>query len=112
MKTKAIFKLSSIVFATLLLLTGCKNNSGNNSTQSSEGGYIPLDPTEYYNEENFIAGTKEVTETKVVTYDAPNLLKTSTQAKVSVEGQDLFVYETRVNDRRKFSWETPTRKVC
>ena len=111
MKTKAIFKLSSIVFATLLLLTGCKNNSGNNTSSSSEGGYVPLDPTEYYNEENFIAGTKEVTETKVVTYDAPNLLKTSTQAAVKVEGQDLFVYETRVNDRRKFSWETPTRKV-
>ena len=111
MKTKAIFKLSSIVFATLLLLTGCKNNSGNNTSSSSEGGYVPLDPTEYYNEENFIAGSKEVTETKVVTYDAPNLLKTSTQAAVKVEGQDLFVYETRVNDRRKFSWETPTRKV-
>ena len=28
-----------------------------------------------------------------------------------MENHDLFVYETRVNDRRKFSWDTPTRKV-
>ena len=68
-------------------------------------------PGEHYNEENFIDGDRNVIETKVVTYEAPSLLTSSSLAKVKVNDHDLFVYETRVNDRRKFSWDLPTRKV-
>lgn len=47
---------------------------------------------------------KTVTETKVVAYDGPNLLETSDKVGVSVEGIELFVYETRVNHNRIFSY--------
>ena len=104
MRRNLIFKLSSCAFVMLLGLTAC--NKGNNSGE-------PTKPTEniYYDADCFTEGEREVTTTTLKTYDAPSLLKTSTQAKVKVNDQDLFVYETRVNDRRKFSWETPTRKV-
>ena len=117
MKRKTIFKIAGAFFAFTLLLNAC-NKSNNNNNQgssdnqsSSEQPFIPLDPTDYYNEENFINSTKDVTSTKLVTYQAPSLLTTSSKVEVKVENKDLFVYETRVNDRRKFSWDTPSRKV-
>lgn len=86
-----------------------ESTSQSDSTSTSQGG----DPgkTDYYNEENFIESSKEVTKTKVVTYDGPSLLTSSSKVKAEVEGHDLFVYETRVNDRRKFSWDVPETKA-
>ena len=108
MKIARNFKLQTFVFALLSsFLIGC----GGNSSSSQPENPPSVDPSVYYNEENFVEGDREVTATKVVTYDAPNLLKTSDKVKVKVENQDLFVYETRVNDRRKFSWDVPNRKV-
>ncbi|MBO6280126.1 MAG: hypothetical protein J6M95_00900 [Bacilli bacterium] len=100
MRTKHLFGLSALLFA--MSVGACTPSS---SEQSKETDNI------YYNEENFVTSNSPVEETKIVTYDGPSLLKTSEQVSVKVNGKDLFVYETRVNDRRKFSWETPTRKV-
>lgn len=47
---------------------------------------------------------KTVTETKVVTYDGPGVLTSSQTAEVKVEDKELFVYDTRVNHNRAFSW--------
>ena len=78
------------------------------STQTSSSSEVDPGHTDYYNEENFIEGTREVNQTKLVTYDGPSILTTSKKAQVKVEGQELFVYETRVNDRRKFTWDVPS----
>lgn len=48
---------------------------------------------------------KAIAETKVVTYDGPKILESSSLAKVFVNGTECFVYETRVNHKREFSWE-------
>ncbi|HPD02182.1 MAG TPA: discoidin domain-containing protein [Eubacteriales bacterium] len=50
---------------------------------------------------------KTVTATKLVTYDGPNLLDASDKVSVKVEGTPLFVYETRVNHDRMFSYASP-----
>ena len=81
-------------------LTACGKKPNDSSSS-----YIEPEPTDYYNAENFIESDKEVNQTKLVTYDGPSLLTTSQKVSVKVEGHDLFVYETRVNDRRKFSWD-------
>lgn len=47
---------------------------------------------------------KTVTQTKVVTYDGPSVLTSSETVKVKVEDKELFVYDTRVNHNRSFSW--------
>lgn len=85
--------------------TSATSSQTSTSTASSQ---VDPDPTDYYNEENFIKSDKEITQTKLVTYDGPSLLTSSKKVSVKVEGQELFVYETRVNDRRKFSWDVPT----
>ena len=87
-------------------LFACNKKDNSSQSQTSSGGEV--EPTEYYNEENFVISETEVKQTKLVTYDGPSLLTTSKKVQVQVEGQDLFVYETRVNERRKFSWDVPS----
>lgn len=66
---------------------------------------IQGDVGKYYNESNFIQATSSVTKTKVVTYDGPQYLPESKQVDIKVNDQELFVYETRVNHNRKFTWD-------
>ena len=111
---KTIFLVGT--FFLTLSLSGCKlfnkNDKNNEEGKKDEDTpYVEPEPTDYYNEENFVPSSKEVTQTKLVTYDGPSLLTTSSKVSVNVEGQELFVYETRVNDRRKFSWDVPTTKA-
>lgn len=96
MKNKAskFFCLAGII--ALTFLTGCEPKEE------------PTVPNNFYNSENFIESEKSVTQTKLVTYDGPSLLTTSSKVGVKVEGVDLFVYETRVNHGTKFSWEVPS----
>lgn len=47
-----------------------------------------------------------VEETKLETYDGPNAMETSKVMDVKVEGHDLFVYDTRVNHDRSFTYLT------
>lgn len=47
---------------------------------------------------------KTVNTTKVVTYEGPSILDTSNMAKVWVNDQELFVYETSVNHGRVFTF--------
>ncbi len=50
---------------------------------------------------------KVVTETKLVTYDGPGALESSKAVGVSVEEKPLFVYDTRVNHGRTFTYVAP-----
>lgn len=52
----------------------------------------------------------KITETKVVTYDGPEILTTSSLASIKVNGQELFVYEVNVNHRREFAWTNDFEK--
>ncbi len=107
-------RISLLLGIGLLLLGGCVNDppsstsepvnstSSNNNTTSSGG---QTNNNNYYNESNFIKSQKKVTATKLVTYDGPNYLQSSSKVDIKVHNNDLFVYETRVNHGRKFSWD-------
>ena len=96
----------------LLTFGGCKppsssssepvNSSSTSSASSSVGAN---NKNNYYNESNFIKSQKTVTKTKLVTYDGPSYLHSSSKVDISVNNEDLFVYETRVNHGRKFTWD-------
>lgn len=47
---------------------------------------------------------KTVTETKLTVYEGPRLLESSSRLKAYVEDEELFVYDTRVNHNRIFSF--------
>jgi len=57
---------------------------------------------------NFTEPDNQVTTTRLVTYAGPKLLTTSSKVNIAVNGQDLFVYETRVNHSRLFSYAYST----
>ena len=99
----AIFTAILAIFMTLSLVS-CNNSSSSTSTPNEI-------PNDYYNEENFVQSDKVVTNSKLVTYEAPSLLDSSERLSVTVNGQDLFVYETRVNHGTKFSWDVPSTTV-
>lgn len=98
-----------IMLAGLVVLTGCGQTEGSSSeeTPSTSSSSASVDIGEYYNAENFVVDEKKVTETKLVTYDGPSMMNSSSAVDVSVNGHNLFVYETRVNHGRVFSWNMP-----
>lgn len=53
----------------------------------------------------------ELHTTKLVTYGGPSIMTSSSLVDIAVEGESLFVYETRVNLRRSFSFAYPTTVV-
>lgn len=107
MLKKKLQKVFIGLFSFLLCfsMASCDGGQTSTSVPSSVGGI------NYYNENNFIASEQKVTETKLVTYDGPSYLNSSSTLKAKVEGVELFVYETRVNHGRQFSWTTPSDVV-
>lgn len=81
----------ALVMVCPLALGACDNGNGNGPT-------LPSDEPEEL---------RTVTSTKLVTYDGPEILDSSEKVDISVEGQELFVYETRVNHARSHSWTEP-----
>ena len=92
--------------ASFLLLSAslCLSSCGQEPEQSSS----PADTTpvtgDRYDPDAILVADKEVTSTRLVTYEGPSLMETSSVVGVKVNGVDLFVYETRVNHKRKFDW--------
>ena len=92
--------------ASFLLLSAslCLSSCGQEPEQSSS----PADSTpvtgDRYDPDAILVADKEVTSTRLVTYEGPSLMETSSVVGVKVNGVDLFVYETRVNHKRKFDW--------
>ena len=52
--------------------------------------------------------TNVITQTKLVTYEGPRVMSSSAVAGAKVEGKELFVYDTRVNHARSFTY-TPSQ---
>ena len=99
---KATRFLVSFVFVLPLILCSCKSNKKKDDT-------TPINPDHY--EAVFIDGDRDVTETKLETYPGPSILSTSNKCRVFVEQQELFVYETLVNHKRKFTWSIEDTKA-
>ncbi len=79
------------------LTSGSSSSSGANSRSSTS--YVPT-----YSPKNFKEPDNVVTTTKLVTYAGPALLASSPKVSIKVNGEDLFVYETRVNHGRLFTY--------
>lgn len=103
--TKNTSKLFMLILATTFLASCGGGVSSGLDPSSSEPPYSEngeMDPSE------FILPSKKVTTTKLVTYDAPEPLTPSSKVSLTVEGEDVFVYETRVNHARSFTFAYPT----
>lgn len=97
--------LLALAVLTSFTFVACSNTSRGEPVNQEKN------PNEYYNEKNFVSSEKEVTTTKLVTYDGPSALQSFDGVSVEVNDTPLFVYETRVNYNRKFSWDVPSTKV-
>ncbi len=96
---KALQKLTKIiVLAGMVARTGCKKPDTSSTGDSQEQVSVSQGS-------NIIVPENTVNETKVVTYPGPSVFESSKKAKISVDDNDLFVYETRVNHKRSFTWE-------
>lgn len=84
-----------------MFLSGCGSDSSASSSPSSQ---VPS-TDHHYDERNFVKSDRSVTQTKIDFYDGPSMMKTSEKVGIKIEDQDLFVYETRVNHRRKFTYD-------
>ena len=94
-------KLFFSIVTSAILLSGLSSCNSNNNSSSNNN-------PSYYNEENFIASSKIVNDSKIVTYEGPRYLKSMEGYSIKVNDTSLFVYETRINNSRKFSWENPS----
>ena len=104
-------KIATFLLPLGMILTGCGTPTSGPTTEApttsgptSEQPTIPTVPEV----ELPIDGDKVVYETKLVTYDGPDLMESSKQVDIKVNGESIFVYETRVNNMRKFTWEMPS----
>ena len=88
MKRRKFLSLSAFLFAALLSISACNKQKTPEPAPDGGGGEPgpvepgTVDPTEYYNEENFVEATKEVTATKLNIFSAPNLLTPSNKVSV------------------------------
>ena len=105
MRIKSKF-LFFAALSSFLLLSGCQSTASSQSESQSDSSVTS--GNDYYNKANFVSSSLECNQTKLVTYDGPSIMATSSRVSVKVENQDLFVYETRVNHGRMFSWDLPT----
>ena len=81
------------------LLVACDKNNNNGNQDGGGNAEIPDDTP--------IVADKTVSETKVTLYDGPELMQSSSAMSVKVEGKDVFVYDTRVNHMRSFTYTAP-----
>ena len=90
MKRTALILMTMLSVATLVGCGGTSSDDTSTSVSSSED--IP---------------TEEIHQTKIVTYDGPSIMETSANVAISVNDNSLFVYETRVNHGRVFTFTAP-----
>ncbi len=98
-----------------IMLVGCKTTESTTSSQViNTTKKDVIEGETKINESNFVIeeNAKKVESTKLVTYDGPNYLTPYQGMNVKVNDKELFVYETRVNHDRQFSWTLPTSKTA
>ena len=110
MRNNTLKGLFAVMLSLSMVLVGCKKTpkpveSDSSESTTSQDSYV--EPSDYYNSENFTNGERAVTTTKLVTYDGPSIMESSSYVDIKVNGHELFVYETRVNHGRVFSWTAP-----
>lgn len=89
MRGKAFISVAlAVLFAGTVAMTACK------------GGDEPIKP-----QPPVETPEKTVEETKLTVYEGPSLLESSEKLSATVEGEELFVYDTRVNHQRIFSYK-------
>lgn len=104
MKIKKYAFISILIFSSLLM--GCSKKISSSepvNSSSSNPSSLPLNE----NQDNFVQSNKIVTNTKLVAYDGPSFLNQYEGVNIKVNNEDLFVYKTRVNHKRMFSWDVP-----
>lgn len=99
-------KVSAFMVLPALFLTSC--GGGNSSADPSSSSSSGISQNDYYDPDNFVTSEQKVTTTRLVTYDGPSLMQSSSTAQVKVNGREVFVYDTRVNHNRVFSWSAPS----
>lgn len=112
---KSSFIKASIISLLALTVVGCGSKTSNTTSKVETSSQTtsqntPVEPGEYYNEDNFIVSDRIVNKSKVKLYDGPSLLESSKNVSVKVEDQEAFVYETRVNHRRSFTYDYSSSK--
>lgn len=64
-------------------------------------------PSSSLSTDSTIVVDKQVEKTKLVTYEGPSLFESSKKVDIKVENTPIFVYETRVNHKRSFTFTYP-----
>ena len=105
MKFKRLIQFLMIISFCLVLFS-CGGTEEKEPIDDSDDPIIV--DNDYYSADNFVEASKTVTTTKLVTYDGPSFLTSSSDVKVKVNDENLFVYDTLVNHERRFSWMQPT----
>lgn len=104
-------RILGLLICVVLVLSYASCKGKGNKTDDPK----PSDPIETNNEYNdpsgFVDSDNVIDTTTLKIYDGPEYLTQSSKAKVKVNGNSLFVYETRVNHDRQFSWMQPTDTV-
>lgn len=95
-------QFSSIFFVLFSMLIGSCGTSHEPTTPQ------PGSDDNYYREENFIQSSKVVDATQLEIYEGPKYLTSMEGYHISVNDNPLFVYQTRVNHERIFSWNVPS----
>ncbi len=88
----ACFISAALVCSTVAAFAGCKPNE--NNPPNGGGGDKPV----------IEQPEREVTESKLTVYEGPSLMQSSSKLKAYVENEELFVYDTRVNHGRVFTF--------
>lgn len=105
----------SLLFVLPLALSACggkkKENPKPTPSPSAEptpsGEVTPSSQPTGDSDTVFIESEKEITSKRVHVYPGPSIMTSSDKCRVTVEGEELFVYETLVNYNRKFTWANP-----
>lgn len=99
MKKSTLFAIIAVILCLCaLFLVACDKGENPSSTPTPDDIVTP--PVQ----DIPIVADKTVEQTCVTIYDAPELMEPSQVASVKVEGQDVFVYDTRVNHLRSFTY--------
>jgi hypothetical protein len=98
MKIVQKMSLIMVIFTLFIGLTACKNDTDDDPNPNP-------DPSDY---EATLIADKEVTETFLRVFEGPEILDSSEDVSIQVEGQDIFVYDTLVNHGRVFTFTEPT----
>jgi|AGTN01.2.fsa_nt_gi Endopolygalacturonase len=91
-KTKALILIIFFALALAAAFVSCKKKL----EPPPEEGFIP---------------TRTVATTKLVSYEGPSIMEPFSDYTVKVEGVDQFVYGTRINRNRIFSFTSPETKA-